>query len=150
MNQIFLLLLSGCLIFVNTGCQDNKTRVVEGSVIGGLVGGAAGGIIGHQSRHGGEGAAIGVAAGVLTGAFIGSQIDKPKTETASEQAVSTASTGTMTMQKAVDLTKQGVSETEIIDMIKRTNSKFKLSSDDVKFLMDQGVSMKVINAMQAQ
>ncbi len=150
MKQLLFLFLGACLVFLNTGCQNTKTRVVEGSVIGGLVGGAAGGIIGHQSHHGGEGAAIGVAAGALTGALIGSQIDKPKTETASEQAVSTASAGSITMQKIVDLTKQGVSETEIIDMIKRTNSKFKLSSDDVKFLMDQGVSMKVINAMQAQ
>lgn len=150
MKRIFLLLLSGCLIFFSAGCQDTKTRVVEGSIIGGLVGGAAGGIIGHQSHHGGEGAAIGVAAGALTGALIGSQIDKPKTEDSLAQAVSTASTGSITMQKVVDLTKQGVSETEIIDMIKRTNSKFKLSSDDVKFLMDQGVGMKVINVMQSQ
>lgn len=149
MKRIFLFILGLCFIFVNAGCQNTKTRVVEGSVIGGLLGGAAGGIIGHQSRHGGEGAAIGVAAGALTGALIGSQIDKPKTENNSEQTVGTASTGPMTMQKVVDLIKQGVSETEVIDMMKRTNSKFKLSSDDVKFLLDQGVSMKVINAMQA-
>ncbi|MFH1441604.1 MAG: glycine zipper 2TM domain-containing protein [Candidatus Omnitrophota bacterium] len=150
MKQLVFFLLGICFIFVTAGCQNTKTRVVEGSVIGGLVGGAAGGVIGHQSHHGGEGAAIGVAAGALTGALIGSQIDKPKTEDTSAQAVSTASTGSMTMQKVVDLTKEGVADNEIIDMMKRTNSKFKLSSDDVKFLMDQGVSMKVINAMQPQ
>jgi uncharacterized protein YcfJ len=159
-----------CIMFVvfSSGCQNTKTRVVEGAVIGGLVGGAAGGIIGHQSGHAGTGAGIGVAAGALTGALIGSQIDKPQAETAtatptstqaatqpaqpqtlpSQPAVAGSATSQLSMQQIVDMSKQGVKDDEIIAKIKTTNSKFNLSAAGINYLKQQGVSQRVIDAMK--
>ncbi len=139
-----------CLSFVGVilGCESNKTRVAEGAVIGGLLGGAAGGIIGHQSGHGGEGAGIGIAAGALTGALIGSQIEKHKTNPDYAAASPGANPNQMSLQQIIDLSKQGAHEDVIIDKIHLTGSKYVLSAQDIDYLKQQGVSPKVINAMQ--
>lgn len=143
MRKAFLVFACFSLILLSAGCETNKTRVAEGGVIGGVLGAAAGGIIGHQSGHGGAGAGIGLAAGALTGALIGSQIDKPGAQTA-------VSSTQMTMMQVVDLTKQGVHEDEIVDKIKLTNSKFNLTPNDIAALKQQGVTQKVIDAMQGK
>jgi hypothetical protein len=49
----------------------------------------------------------------------------------------------------VDLTKQGATGDDIIAKIKATNSKYSLTQDDVNYLRNQGVSQRVIEAMQA-
>lgn len=64
------------IVFIASGCADNKTRVGEGAGIGGLLGAGMGAIIGHQSGHGVEGALIGGAVGATGGAVAGSQIEK--------------------------------------------------------------------------
>lgn len=141
------ILCLGLLVVTNSGCQttqDNKT--VEGAVVGGLVGATAGGIIGHQSHHGLEGAGIGAAVGALTGAVVGSQMKKHPQQAAS--GTSTANPSQMSMQQVVDLSKQGVHEDVIVDKIRLTNSRFTLSADEITYLKQQGVSEKIINAMQ--
>jgi len=146
MRKLTWLMICLSIVFLNLGCQTTKTRAVEGGVIGGVVGAAAGGIIGHQSGHGGEGAGIGAAVGAITGAIIGSQIEKPAQTTA---PVSTAQNPSqMTIQQIIDLRKQGINEDVIIDRIRLTNSKFNLTAADINYLKQQGVSQKVIDAMQ--
>ncbi len=120
------------------GCQTNKTRVAEGAGVGGLIGATAGGIIGHQSGHGVEGAVIGGVLGAAGGAAVGSQIEKP------QAAASTQ----LSMAQIVALTKEGVSSDEIINKIKTTNSKYSLTAEDISYLKNQGVSQRVIEAMQ--
>lgn len=160
MKKTVILIICCAFTLLNTGCQSNKTRVAEGAVIGGLVGGAAGGIIGHQSGNAGMGAGIGIAAGALTGALIGSHINKPQAKT-QEQAQANQETKDATpvkaeevkalsMQQVVELSKQGVSDDEIIKRIKATNSKFNLSQDGINYLKEQKVSQKVIDAMQGK
>lgn len=134
--------------FLNLGCQTTKTRAVEGAVIGGLVGATAGGVIGHQSHHGAEGAGIGAAVGALTGAIVGSQIEKPGQSTQPTPATQNVNPNQMTIQQIVDFTKQGINEDVIIDKIRLSNSKFKLNAEDISYLKQQGVSQKVIDAMQ--
>ena len=148
MKNSFLIIICMFVLFLNAGCQSTKSRAVEGAVIGGVVGATAGGIIGHQSHHGGEGAGIGAAVGALTGAIVGSQIAKPAQATPSTSATQDVNTNQMTIQQIVDFTKQGINEDVIIDRIRLTNSKFKLSTEDVNYLKQQGVSQKVIDAMQ--
>jgi uncharacterized membrane protein YeaQ/YmgE (transglycosylase-associated protein family) len=77
MKKAGLLLLVLAVGLSMLGCQNAKTKAIEGAVIGGVIGAAAGGIIGHQSHSGAEGAVIGGAIGAATGALIGSQIEKP-------------------------------------------------------------------------
>ncbi|MDD5562002.1 MAG: glycine zipper domain-containing protein [Candidatus Omnitrophica bacterium] len=124
------------------GCATNKTRVAEGAGIGGTVGAIAGGIIGFQSGHPIQGAAIGGAIGAGTGAVVGAQIKKPAQDASSQAAEQ------LTMQQIVDLTKQGVSGDEIIAKIKAANPKYTLTADDLDYLHKQGVSQRVIEAMQ--
>ncbi len=151
MRKIFLSGVCACLVLLNAGCQGSKTRAAEGAAIGGLLGAAAGGIIGHQSRHGGEGAAIGLAAGAVTGAIVGSKIEKPgqpATQPATAQQAQTASPNQMSVQQIIDLSRQGINESVIIDKIRLTNSRFTLAASDIDYLRQQGVSQKVIDAMQ--
>ncbi|MBP7216372.1 MAG: hypothetical protein KBA46_03700 [Candidatus Omnitrophica bacterium] len=146
MKRVIMLCVGCAMVVSMCGCQTNQTRVAEGAVIGGLLGAAGGGIIGHQSGHGGAGAGIGAAAGALTGAIVGSQIEKPNAGT---QATGSApSANQMTMQQVVDLAKQGVHEDVIVDRIRLSGSRFTLTTEDVTYLTQQGVSQKVINAMQ--
>jgi uncharacterized protein YcfJ len=160
MKRLFYVAICLTLILLNTGCQSNKTRVAEGAVIGGLLGGAAGGIIGNQSGNAGMGAGIGIAAGAVTGAIIGSQINKPQTEakqkaeakqeTKNTAPAKTEEIKTLSMQQIVEFTKQGLTDDEIINKIKATNSKFNLTKDGIDYLKQQRVSQKVIDAMQAK
>ena len=142
MKKAFLLSTVLIFVLVISGCQTNKTRIAEGAGIGGLVGAAAGGIIGHQSGHGVGGALIGGAVGAAGGAAVGSQIKKP------EQNTSAVSSAGLSMSKIVELTKQGVSSDEIINKIKATKSQYSLTAEDVDYLKKQGVSQRVIEAMQ--
>jgi uncharacterized protein YcfJ len=142
MKKAFSLLAVLVFILVISGCQTNKTRIAEGAGIGGLVGAAAGGIIGHQSGHGVGGVLIGGAVGAAGGAAVGSQIKKPEQNT---QALSSAG---LSMSKIVELAKQGVSSDEIINKIKATKSQYSLTAEDIGYLKKQGVSQRVIEAMQ--
>ena len=132
------------------GCETNKTRVAEGAGIGGAVGALAGGIIGHQSGSTVGGALIGGVVGAGTGALVGAQSNKPTTQTAQNTAVAqNTPLAQFTIQQIVDLTKQGATGDDIIAKIKATNSKYSLTQDDVNYLRNQGVSQRVIEAMQA-
>ncbi len=158
MKNIFILIICGFVLFLTAGCQNTQSRAGEGAILGGILGGAAGGIIGHQSHHGGEGAAIGVAAGAITGAIVGSQVPKqqqaapaiaaPAPVSQATQTMQSANPNQMSIQQIVDLTKQGVNEDVIVDKIRLTDSRFSLAADDIDALTQQGVSQKVIGAMQ--
>jgi len=135
-------------VFLNIGCQNTKTRAVEGAVIGGVIGAGAGGIIGQQKHRGSEGAGIGAAVGAIAGAIVGSQIEKPSQSNQSTPVTQNVNLNQMSIQQIVDLTKQGVNEDVIIDKIRLTNSRYKLNVDDINYLKQNGVSQKVIDAMQ--
>lgn len=142
MKRKILLLVVLIFALISLGCQSNKTRIAEGAGIGGAVGALAGGIIGYQSGHGVGGALIGGAVGAGSGAVVGSQINKP------EQNVQVPNNSQLSVEKIVELTKQGVSSDEIINKIKNTNSKYSLTSEDIGYLRKQGVSQRVIDKMQ--
>ncbi len=145
MKKYFSLLAGLAFLLAICGCETNKTRVAEGAGIGGVVGALAGGIIGHQSGSGVGGALIGGAVGAGAGALVGAQIDKPTTAIAQTPVQAQAQ---LTIQQVVDLTKQGATGDEIIAKIKATNSKYSLTADDAAYLQKQGVSQRVIEAMQ--
>lgn len=147
MKKYFALLAGLAFFLAICGCETNKTRVAEGAGIGGAVGALAGGIIGHQSGSGVGGALIGGAVGAGAGALVGAQINKPATGVQA-QAVA-PSPAQLTIQQVVDLSKQGATGEDIIAKIKATNSKYVLTPDDIAYLQKQGVSQRVIEAMQA-
>jgi outer membrane lipoprotein SlyB len=145
MKNLVMLAIIAVFVMGVCGCQNTKTRAVEGALIGGVLGAGAGYGIGQGSHHGAEGAGIGAAAGAVTGALVGSQINKPQ---ANSQPANMPNPNQMSIQQIVDFTHQGVNENVIIDKIRLSNSRFTLSPQDVTYLKNQGVNERVINAMQ--
>src|SRR4030042_1137085 len=65
-----------------------------------------------------------------------------------EQTAVQAEGGTqMSILQVVELSKQGAPDDVIIDKIKKSNSKFSLTGEDIDYLKKQGISQKVIDAM---
>jgi len=147
MKKLLIILLTAGIGLLTVGCQNTQTHAVEGGVIGGVLGAGAGYGIGTAAgHHGAEGAAIGAVTGALAGAFIGGQMNKPNKDAQGTQA---ANPNQLSLQQIVDLSKQGVHENVIIDKINLSNSKFNLTPADIDYLKQQGVSQKIIDAMQA-
>ncbi len=147
MKKVAAGILSLAILASSTGCQSSPNRAPEGALLGGILGAGAGMIVGNQSNHRGEGRAegalIGGAVGAMAGALAGSQMQKDP-----QQQAQPVNPSQMSMQQIVDLSKQGINEDVIVDRIRMSNSRFALSANDVEYLKGQGVSQKVISAMQ--
>ena len=133
--------------FIFSGCAGNQTRVGEGAAMGGVLGAGVGEIIGHQSHHDVTGVLLGGALGAASGAVVGAQINKPAPQGA-QAAAATQPAAQLTMQRIVDLTKEGVSSDDIIARIRAANPKYYLTADDIDYMHKQGVSQRVIDTMQ--
>ena len=72
----------------------------------------------------------------------------PGSNTQASMSAQNTNPNQMTIAQIVELTGQGVDERVIIDRIRLTNSRFSLSSAQVDYLQQQGVSSAVISAMQ--
>lgn len=144
-----------CLIALSVshaGCASSPNRAAEGGVIGGLLGAGAGAIIGNQmdDRDKGrtQGALIGGAIGALGGALAGSKVQKqPSPQQAAAQQA--ANPNQMSISQIADMGKQGINEDVIVDRIRLTNSKYRLSQADIDYLKANGVSQKVLFEMQS-
>ena len=132
-----------------------ETKTGEGALVGGLLGAVAGGVIGKQSHKTTQGALIGGAVGALGGAAVGSQMKSAPastatTTTAAQPAVvSSSAASKVTMKQIIYWTEQGLPSDEIIARIQKAKATFALTQDDIDYLQKQGVSQRVIEAMQA-
>jgi len=148
-RKVLAVLVCSGFLFISLGCQENrKTKMADGAIAGGLLGAAAGGIIGGDAAGAGIGAAVGAAAGGLIGSQMPregeAKTEAPETTTAQQPA----NPNQMSILQVVELTKQGTAENVIIEKIRTSNSKFTLTPADVEYLKKEGVSQKVIDAMQ--
>ncbi|MDD5347829.1 MAG: glycine zipper domain-containing protein [Candidatus Omnitrophica bacterium] len=147
MKKSVAVVLGFAVVMAVVGCQSSPNRAPEGAVIGGAIGAGLGAIIGHQSGEAGKGALLGAGAGALGGALAGSQMQKePQQQAAGQQQY--ANPDQMSVSQVVQLSQQGVHEDVIVDRIRMSGSRFTLSPSDVDYLQKQGVSQKVISAMQ--
>jgi uncharacterized protein YcfJ len=150
MKKTIAVFISTLVVLSAIGCQTSPNRAPEGALIGGVIGAGAGTIIGNQSRDRDkgrtQGALIGGAMGALAGALAGSQMQKQPAQTPAQTGA--VSQNQMSIQQIVDMSKQGVHEDVIVDRIRLTNSRFNLTAEDINYLKQNGVSQKVINAMQ--
>ncbi len=117
-----------------------ETKTGQGALVGGLLGAVAGGAIGRKKHKTTEGVLIGGAVGALGGAAVGSQM---KSEPAKKAAA-----GKVTMKQIIYWTEQGLPSEEIISRIKKANTVFTLTAEDIDYLHKQNVSQQVIEAMQ--
>ncbi len=135
----------------STGCRSPYYQD-QGALLGGATGAGLGAIIGNQSGHALGGAAIGGAVGALTGAAVGSGMDDIEARNRAQIAAQLgrpAPAGAVTIDDVVQMSRAGVNEELIINHIHANGAASPLRSDDLIFLQQQGVSPRVIAAMQA-
>jgi len=134
--------LIGLVLAASCGCSS-MNHAERGAVAGGAVGGILGTGIGAATGHPGIGAAIGAGTGALAGGLIGHQEDKFESRASAAIAAQQ-----MSINSVVEMAQSRVSDDIIINQIHTTGSAFQLSSQDVIYLRQQGVSERVIGAMQ--
>jgi hypothetical protein len=142
--------LSGLLLLSVCGCSGMSNT--EGGLLGGGLLGAGVGAL--ATRGNPAGALIGGVAGAMIGGVAGSAQDARQDRRAYAQAqanaVAVATRNQMTINDVVQLSQSRTSDELIIGQMNSTNSVFSLTTDDLRYLQDQGVSQRVIAEMQAR
>lgn len=123
------------------GCQNMGPKATTGAVAGGVIGAVAGGVIGHQVGSGPIGAAIGATVGAVAGGLIGNEIDK------ADQKAMAVNPNHIPIPAIVDMAQKGAPDDVIISEIKRTNSKYELTSSIIDYLKKNKVGDKTIDYM---
>ena len=140
-----------CLLGISTftalvGCNGKSSGVATGAIIGGGAGAGIGAIAG-----GGKGAIIGGATGAFCGALIGALSARERSTLERRSPVTYRKLETqqrLNLEDIKNLSKEGVSEGTIINIIRSTNSYYNLSEYQRRELQNFGVSPRVIDALQ--
>ena len=138
-------------LLVSSGCQS-PYRSDQGALLGGLGGAGLGALVGSASGNTGAGAAIGGVAGALSGAAVGGALDDIEARNQAQIAAHLgrpAPTGTVTIDDVVTMTKAGVPEDVIATHVRNHGVAAPLRASDLIVLQQQGVSPRVVQAMQA-
>lgn len=133
-----------CTVLLACGCSSmNHTE--RGAVTGGVLGGLAGTVIGGATGHPGAGAAIGAGSGAILGGLIGNEEDRHD-----RRAAAWAARNALSVNDVVQMSQRHVGDDLIVNQIYNSSTAFNLSTQDVIHLREQGVSERVISAMQAR
>jgi hypothetical protein len=137
------------LVGLFAGCQMmNNTQ--SGALVGSGLGALTGAVIGGEGGHAAGGALIGAAVGGLAGGTVGHSEDvRQEQEAAILQAhYMQQSRNALTNLDLVRLAQSGISEDVIISSIQTRGGRFDLSPDALIQLKANGVTDRVILAMQ--
>jgi hypothetical protein len=148
-DTISLAILGG-LLLLSGGCQT-PSHAAKGTVLGGLLGAGTGAVVGHALGDTGAGAAIGAGAGALGGAAIGNALDESEAknrEAIAEQLGREVPAGSVSTADVIAMTRAGVNEDLIINHIRANRMTAPLQANDLIGLQQQGISTRVIGAMQ--
>jgi hypothetical protein len=138
--------LIGGLMILGCGCETmNNTE--KGTAIGGAAGTVLGAGIGAIAHHPVIGALIGAGGGMLAGSAVGASQDRKEARQAAQAYAATRPP--LTIPDVVQMAQSHVSDDVIIQQIRTTGSTFRLTSDDVIYLSQMGVSNRVVMEMQA-
>jgi uncharacterized protein YcfJ len=128
------------VVLTAAGCQSMDSQTKTGAGIGALTGAVLGGVVGHNDdEHGVEGALIGGAAGAVAGGLIGNSMG--------DKTTTTTSNSYLTVEQIIAMSKNGSPDDLIIAEIKRTRSKYELTSSTITYLKNNNVSDGVIDYM---
>lgn len=128
------------------GCQGVPYRE-QGAAVGALSGAGLGAAIGRKSGSPVAGAVLGAAAGTLTGAAIGQAMDEQQqTDGGSWFPQRTAQP--VSLNQIIEMTRAGLSEDVIIAHIEANGVGRRLSTNDLIRLKNEGVSDRVLLALQ--
>jgi hypothetical protein len=148
----------GCLIvwalvasLCALGCET-ASHTDRGAILGGLGGAGVGALVGHATGHTGAGAAIGAGVGALTGAAVGSGMDEVERKNRAmieAQLGRRVAAGSVTINDVIAMSQAHVGDDLIINHVRAHGMVAPLQSGDLIVLQQQGVSGRVIGAMQA-
>jgi uncharacterized protein YcfJ len=152
-----------CIVFV-AACAWNaqagaQGRTQDGATVGGVAGAVIGGIIGHQNDETPEGALIGGAVGAIAGGLIGNAQDQQFAREQSYrqqilrqqqmlQARNQPLRQSASIADVVEMTRNGVSDSVIINHLHSNGIERKLEVHDIISMHQNGVSETVIASMQ--
>ena len=132
------------------GCQS-PYHADKGALLGGLFGAGTGAIVGNQVGNPGAGAAIGAGLGALGGAAVGNAIDKSEARNRAaitQQLGRQVAAGAVTIDDVIAMTSAGVSDELIVNHVRAHGMAAPLQAGDLILLQQQGVSTRVVSAMQ--
>jgi len=133
-----------------TGCRS-PYRSDQGALFGGLLGAGTGAIIGDAMGNAGAGAAIGAGVGAISGAAIGDELDQIEAQNRAmieQQLGRQIAAGAVSTGDVVAMTAAGVDDELIVNHVRAHGAAAPLGTDDVIALHQQGVSTRVIKALQ--
>jgi hypothetical protein len=134
-----------------TGCHS-PYRADKGALLGGLGGAGLGAIVGNAVGNTGAGAAIGAGVGALSGAAIGGSLDDIEARNRAEieaRLGRPAPAGAVTINDVIAMSQAGVPEQVITTHVQNHGMAAPLQAGDLILLQQQGVSPRVVQAMQA-
>lgn len=146
----YLATLGVLLALLATGCQS-PYHADRGALFGGLLGAGTGAIIGDAMGNTGAGTAIGAGVGALSGAAIGQSLDEIEAKNRAmieSQLGRQVSPGAVTIDDVIAMSQAGVDDELIVTHIRANGVARPLETNDLIFLQQQGVSTRVIKAMQ--
>lgn len=145
-------------ILASSGCE-HMSNTAKGGLVGGGLGAGLGGIAG-----GGKGALVGGLIGTGIGGLVGNDMDQQErrdkdTRLAIAEAKANANTlpppapvaapaAPLGMADVIQMSRDNMSDTMIINQMRTTNSTYLLSVEDLRLLQANGVSQPVIEEMQ--
>lgn len=168
-NGMAVLALAGLVLVGAPGCENLPgEKRTQGAVAGGVAGGVAGAAMADQPLLG---ALIGAAAGAAGGYIIGSELERADADDEDREAAQeamrqaendpakpddarTAATadlnrdGFVTVDEVIALDRAGLSDEEIIRKLEATGQVFELTDETEDYLIDSGVSARVVSRME--
>ena len=133
----------GLTALLMSGCE---TKAQTGALTGAALGVGTGALIG-----GGQGALIGGAVGAVGGGLIGAALDdndRQNVEQENPRTLKRVDNGEqLSINDIISLHNAGVSDSKIIELIQKTNSRYTLNTYKIQRLREAGVSDTVINYM---
>lgn len=150
-NCSILIGLLSVVAFSCAGCNSPYHRD-QGALLGGLGGAAIGAAIGEHNDNPLAGAAIGAAVGTLGGAAIGSNMDAQVAQNNAiiEQRMGHRLSGAVTIPQIISMSQAKLSDEVIVTHIRANGIAGRPTTDDLITLNRNGVSDRVINALQSQ
>ncbi len=144
------ILLAAGLLLIAAGC-NSPYRSDQGALFGGLAGAGLGAVVGNAVGNPVAGAALGAGVGAMSGAAVGGSLDEIEARNRAEIAATMGrpvAVGAVTNEDVVAMTQAGVNEELIVTHVRSHGIARPLSAGDLIVLQQQGVSARVIGAMQ--
>jgi osmotically inducible lipoprotein OsmB len=150
MPSLLLLLLGLVPVVMSAGCCS-PSHADQGAVTGGLIGAGTGAVVGHALGNTGAGALVGAGVGALSGAAIGNGMDETEARNRAliaQQLGRQVDPGAVTVSDVIAMKQANVNEDLMINHIHAHGMAVPLQTNDLINLPQQGVSSRVIQAMQ--